>query len=195
MLLVGAVAIKASALILFPILLAGSSRRLRLMAGILIGGVGLGLASYAAFGATLPDLAQQAKLVIPTGIPNLVGYLLGLGGETDTLRTICAAVLVLTVLGVHRLGLAHARLGDAVRCRLARAADHAELGPALVPPVAVAIRRARVREAASASPQSCSGSTCSLVDATRRPRSTVTSAFTPTRLSSGAATRATCTCC
>jgi hypothetical protein len=97
-LLAGAVAVKASALILFPILLAGSSRRLRLMAGIVIGGVGLGLASYAAFGATLPDLAQQAKLVIPTGVPNLVGYILGLGGETDTLRTICTAVLVLTVL-------------------------------------------------------------------------------------------------
>ena len=96
--LVGAVALKASALILFPIVLAGSARRLRLLAGMLIGAAGFGLMSYAAFGATVPDLAQQDKLVIPTGIPNLVGYILGFGGETGTLRTLVTAALVLTVL-------------------------------------------------------------------------------------------------
>jgi hypothetical protein len=97
-LLVGAVAVKASALILFPIVLAGSARRLRIVTGMVIGAVGFGLVSYAAFGATVPDLSQQDKLVIPTGVPNLVGYLLGVGGETNTLRTIFTAALVASVL-------------------------------------------------------------------------------------------------
>jgi hypothetical protein len=97
-LLAGAVALKASALILIPIVLAGSARRLRLLVGLLIGAAGFGFMSYAAFGATVPDLAQQDKLVIPTGIPNLVGYILGFGGETAPLRTLFTAALVLTVL-------------------------------------------------------------------------------------------------
>jgi hypothetical protein len=96
--LAGAVAIKASALILLPIMLAGSARRLRLLCGLVIGAVGLTAASYAAFGATVPDLSQQDKLVIPTGIPNLIGYMLGLGGATTALRTIFTLALVATVL-------------------------------------------------------------------------------------------------
>jgi hypothetical protein len=96
--LAGAVMIKASALILIPIVLAGSARRLRLLAGMAIGAAGLAAASYAAFGAAVPDLSQQDKLVIPTGVPNLIGYFAGAGGETDGLRTVFTIVLVIVVL-------------------------------------------------------------------------------------------------
>jgi hypothetical protein len=97
--LAGAVAIKASSAILIPVVLAGSARRLRLCTGLIIGFVGFGAATLAAFGPNLPDLSQQDRLVIPEGIPNLTGYVLGLGGETAGLRSVFTAALVLVVIG------------------------------------------------------------------------------------------------
>jgi hypothetical protein len=97
-LLAGAVAIKASALILIPIVLAGSARRLRVATGLLIGFAGLAAASIAAFGVNTPDLSQQDSLVIPSGIPNLVGYVIGAGGDTYAVRMAFTAALVLAVI-------------------------------------------------------------------------------------------------
>jgi hypothetical protein len=96
-LLAGAVAIKASAIILIPVVLAGSARRLRLAAGLLIGAVGLGAASIAAFGLNTPDLSQQNALVIPSSIPNVVGYIIGAGGDTLGVRAAFTITLVLAV--------------------------------------------------------------------------------------------------
>jgi hypothetical protein len=97
-LLAGAVAIKASALILIPIMLAGSARRLRLLTGLAIGGVVLAAVSIAAFGLNTPDLSQQDALVIAAGVPNLFGYVIGVGGDTSGVRDVFTLALVATVV-------------------------------------------------------------------------------------------------
>jgi hypothetical protein len=110
--LITAVALKASAAILIPIVLAcqiagwgtGESARLhrrnllRLLAGMAVGALVWGAASVAAFGAHLPDLATQGRLVTMYSVPNLLGVALLQGGETETLRILLSGVLVATVL-------------------------------------------------------------------------------------------------
>jgi hypothetical protein len=97
--LVAAVAIKASAGILLPVVLLGAGRRLRLLGGMIAGAVVFGGASLYAFGPHLPNLAQQSTLVTLAGLPNVVGSILGLGGETDSMKTILAGVLVVAAIG------------------------------------------------------------------------------------------------
>ncbi len=99
--LVAAVAIKASAGILLPIVLAGllRSRRdlLPVVLGMLGGAVVLGACSVIAFGAHFPDLATQGRVVTMVSMPNLLGLALGDGGETNTLRLVLSGVLLLAV--------------------------------------------------------------------------------------------------
>jgi hypothetical protein len=97
--LIAAVAIKASAGILVPVVLLGAARRFRLMAGMLAGIIVFGGASVVAFGPNLPNLAQQSTLVTLAGLPNVVGSIIGLGGETDGMKTILAGVVVVAALG------------------------------------------------------------------------------------------------
>lgn len=96
-----AVAIKASAAILIPVVLAGllwSRRRVAETGlGILVGGIVLGAASVLAFGAHIPDLGTQGRLVTYLSLPNLLGLLLGEGGETNTLRVLLGVALVASV--------------------------------------------------------------------------------------------------
>jgi hypothetical protein len=47
----------------------------------------------------LPDLGTQGRLVIPMSLPNLLGLLLGQGGETNTMRGLLSMVLVGVVIG------------------------------------------------------------------------------------------------
>jgi hypothetical protein len=97
-----ATSLKASAGILIPVVLAGllrTPRRLRdVVLGIAAAGVVLGAASLIAFGAHLPDLGTQGRLVISVSLPNLLGLALGQGGETDTMRMLLSAVLIGSVL-------------------------------------------------------------------------------------------------
>jgi hypothetical protein len=92
--LVCALAIKLPAAILLPVVFVVSSHRRWLVAGIAGGGVVIVLAGYIAFGTHLPDLGTQSSLVTPVGLPNLLGYGLGLGGETDALRLLLVAALL-----------------------------------------------------------------------------------------------------
>ncbi|MGI8559741.1 MAG: hypothetical protein ACR2ND_15800 [Solirubrobacteraceae bacterium] len=96
--LVAAVAIKASAGILLPVVLLGAARRLRLLGGMAIGAIIFGAGSIAAFGTNLPNLGEQSQLVTAVGLPNLLGNALGSGGETDTLMHVLSAVLVVAVV-------------------------------------------------------------------------------------------------
>jgi len=96
--LLTAVFIKASAAVLIPIFLFASQRR-RFLSGGLEAGAALGVASVIAFGLNLPDLATQSQLVTAIGLPNLLGLLLGQGGETTTVHTIVAAFLILALAG------------------------------------------------------------------------------------------------
>jgi alpha-1,6-mannosyltransferase len=100
---VAATALKASAVILIPIVLAALLRRPRSLVqallGMLIAGVLVGVASLLAFGLHLPDLSTQSQVVDDISIPNLLGLALGAGGETDTMHTLLGFVLMATVLG------------------------------------------------------------------------------------------------
>jgi hypothetical protein len=98
---VAAVAIKASAGILLPVVLAGLLRErralLQVLLGMLLGAVLLGIASVIAFGPHFPDLATQGRLVTMTSLPNLFGIAIGQGGETTTMRVLLSGVLVIAV--------------------------------------------------------------------------------------------------
>ena len=101
--LAAAIALKASAAILLPVILAGllrAPRRLvQVVVGLVAGGIVLGACTVVAFGVHLPDLGAQGRLVIPMGLPNLLGLVLGQGGETETLRNLLGIVLVVAVIG------------------------------------------------------------------------------------------------
>jgi hypothetical protein len=92
--LVAAVAIKASAVVLIPVAVAGAGRRTRVALGVVIGLVAAAAMTYGAFGLNLPNIAQQDKLVVPDGIPNLIGLALGLGGATDAMRSVLTVILL-----------------------------------------------------------------------------------------------------
>jgi hypothetical protein len=65
---------------------------------MLISTVLVAAASLIAFGAHVPDLSTQSKLVTNVSVPNLLGLALGSGGETETLRVLLSGVLVLMVV-------------------------------------------------------------------------------------------------
>ncbi len=97
-----AVAIKASAAILIPVVLAALVRAPRRLTHVLVGMAGatavLGAMSLVAFGLHLPDLSTQGNVVTNESIPNLLGLALGAGGETNTLRLILTGALGAWVL-------------------------------------------------------------------------------------------------
>jgi hypothetical protein len=95
--LVAALAVKASAGILLPVVLAGllrTPRRLaQVVAGMLAAGAVLAAVSVMAFGLHLPDLSTQGRLVTVWSPSNLIGLAGGSGGETDGLRHALSFVL------------------------------------------------------------------------------------------------------
>jgi hypothetical protein len=96
--LVAAAGVKASAAVAIPVAFAAAAKRRSFAVGLIVGGIALGLASGLAFGAHLPGLGSQTQLVTGIGPANLLGWLLGQGGETDTLRsvlTVLAGVFVI----------------------------------------------------------------------------------------------------
>jgi hypothetical protein len=94
---VAAAAIKASAVVLIPVVLAGllrSRRRLAAVAvGMLLAAALVGAASLVAFGLHVPDLNTQSRLVTNESVPNLIGLAIGAGGETEALRLVLSGVL------------------------------------------------------------------------------------------------------
>jgi hypothetical protein len=96
--LVGAVAIKASAGLLLPIVFFGTPRRRQLLIGALVGGIALVAVSATAFGPHLPNLSDQSKVVTNVGLPNLLGFALGYGGVTAGLQSFLSGVLAIAVV-------------------------------------------------------------------------------------------------
>jgi hypothetical protein len=86
--LVAAAGVKASAAVVIPIAFAVAPRRRAFAAGLVLAGLALGLVSLLAFGPHLPGLGSQTNLVTDIGPPNVLGWIIGQGGESDTLRGI-----------------------------------------------------------------------------------------------------------
>jgi hypothetical protein len=99
---VTAAAIKASAGILIPVVLVGllrAPRRLtQVVLGMAIAGSVIALVSLFAFGLHIPDLNTQSRLVTNESVPNLIGLLIGVGGENESVRVVMSAVLGASVL-------------------------------------------------------------------------------------------------
>jgi hypothetical protein len=86
--LAAALAIKASAGLLAPVIALGVPRRARALAGLAGGGIAIAALTLLVFGPHLPNVAQQSKLVNPLSVPNVVGYLAGHGGANATVRRV-----------------------------------------------------------------------------------------------------------
>ncbi|HEY2766674.1 MAG TPA: hypothetical protein VGI76_00345 [Solirubrobacteraceae bacterium] len=99
---VTAMSLKASAGILIPVLIVGLVRVPRRLLGVLVGMAGgalvWGACSLLAFGPHLPNIGTQGRLVIAVSLPNLLGLILGQGGETDTMRILLSCALVAALL-------------------------------------------------------------------------------------------------
>jgi hypothetical protein len=99
---VAAAAIKASAAVLLPVVLAGllhSPRRLgRVTLGVALAGAAVLVGSLIAFGLHVPDLNTQSRLVTNESVPNLIGLAAGAGGETDFLRLLLSGVLATVIV-------------------------------------------------------------------------------------------------
>jgi Glycosyltransferase family 87 len=99
---VAAAAIKASAAVLIPVVLASLLRSRRRLGQVVLGmalvGALVGAASVIAFGLHVPDLNTQSRLVTSESVPNLIGLALGTGGETETLRAVLSGVLAVSLL-------------------------------------------------------------------------------------------------
>jgi hypothetical protein len=97
-----AAGVKASAGILIPVVLAGllrTPRRLvQVMLGMAAAGVLIALVSLIAFGLHIPDLNTQSRLVTNESVPNLVGLLIGVGGENEPVRLAMSGVLGASVV-------------------------------------------------------------------------------------------------
>jgi hypothetical protein len=91
--LAAAVAIKASGGLLAPVIALGAPRRGRAVAGALAAALVLAEASLIAFGAHLPDLHDQDRLVNPYSFPNLLGLATGHGGADAAVRRLMTIVL------------------------------------------------------------------------------------------------------
>jgi len=98
---VTAAAMKASAGVLLPVVIASLLRSRRRLAALLLGmalaGAAVAVASLIAFGLHIPDLSTQARLVTNVSVPNLIGLALGSGGESETLHVVLGAVLLALV--------------------------------------------------------------------------------------------------
>jgi hypothetical protein len=98
-LVIAGLGVKASAAVFIPpaIAIAGRHRRAMVIsmagAALVVGAVAL-----VVFGPHLGGVPAQTTLVSPQGIPNLIGFVLGLGGATPLLRNVLSGVAAIAVV-------------------------------------------------------------------------------------------------
>jgi len=96
-----AVAVKFTAGLLLPFLLIAvrpARRRLRILEGAALAAVPLIALSVALFGFSLPNLQDQSTLLTDFSIPNVFGWMIGLGGGAPGLLLVADLALVLCVV-------------------------------------------------------------------------------------------------
>ncbi len=97
-----ATAMKASGGVMLPIVaiaLMRTPRRLvQVLIGMLLAGVLAGVMSLLAFGLHIPDLSTQSRLVTNESVPNLLGLVLGQGGESSPVRALTSGVLAISLI-------------------------------------------------------------------------------------------------
>ncbi len=95
-----AVFVKFTAILLLPFLLLAArppKRRGPLLIGAALATIPLAAGSLALFGAHLPNLQDQSTLLTDFSIPNLVGWMVGLGGGAPGLLRVANVAVVITV--------------------------------------------------------------------------------------------------
>lgn len=92
--LAAAVAVKASAGLLAPVLLLGTGRRIRGIVGVALGTLVMAAMTLIAFGPHLPAVGTQDRLVAPFSGPNLFGAAIGQGGDSAQIRRAASLVLL-----------------------------------------------------------------------------------------------------
>ena len=95
-----AVAVKFTAGLLLPFLLIAvrpARRRLRILEGAALAAVPLVALSVALFGLSLPNLQDQSTLLTDFSIPNMFGWMIGLGGGAPGLLRVADVALVVAV--------------------------------------------------------------------------------------------------
>jgi alpha-1,6-mannosyltransferase len=101
-----AAAIKLSAGLVLPFLIAGARRRGRALTGALAASFAVGLAALAVVGPHLlgfvPQIFQQQRLVARYSVPSELGVLLGQGGLTTAIRVACTTAFVVAVMWLLR---------------------------------------------------------------------------------------------
>jgi hypothetical protein len=107
-----AVAVKVTILLLLPFLMLAAYRHrrsLQVLVGFALGAIPLATASVAAFGLSMPNVADQSRIVTPMSVVNLAGVLLHLGGASPLMENASKVVLVLAVAGLLALGVRRGR--------------------------------------------------------------------------------------
>jgi hypothetical protein len=97
-----AAAIKASGVVLIPVVLVGLLRAPRRLVQVVLGmaaaGALAGALSLLAFGLHIPDLSTQSRLVTNESVPNLIGLAAGAGGESARIHLVMSGLLAVAVL-------------------------------------------------------------------------------------------------
>ena len=106
-----AVAVKASAGILLPVVLVGAKRRGRVAIGMATAIAVAGALTLIAFGGHLPNDRAQSKLVVPFGLANQLGLAIGIGGVTSGLRLGLELALAAGVIAACAVLLVRRRRG------------------------------------------------------------------------------------
>jgi hypothetical protein len=95
--MVVAAGMKATAVVILPFAVLGSSDRRRALLSALVTGAALVAVSFAAFGTVVPSLGPQTTLVSPLGALNLLGLAFGFGGATAGMQVIAPVALVAVI--------------------------------------------------------------------------------------------------
>jgi hypothetical protein len=97
---VAAIGMKATAAIFLVPLVLVARRRSAALLGIVVAGIGMWVLIGVFFGGYLPNVVQQSQEVNTQALGSVIGYALGLGGDTVALQDGFKALLVAAIIGV-----------------------------------------------------------------------------------------------